>query len=315
VLAMAAGLPFSPANRKRVVLTRKNSLFVSNPRGGRTAAILASLPAPADVTRSIRSFTSPNCRSICRNYATASCPSGCRTSGRPFTPIVWLPCNANGVQITLIIFLHLSSWFVTQAFRLLAKREHLGMRLAQDHTFLFTEANEMCRSNWDLSTMVVLVCSTPGIFRRRSARVSSEAVSATRTLSSILNSPATEWHSSTAGIARRDSTSSEQGFFELSPMNARTPKPRACASTSMVHFLMMPKRSRRRNRSCTEEGAKSTTFARSSRRLEAFSCKAPIRAKSFRSNVDITPHNRSNFGIHNILRNFYDKMRNPRISF
>ena len=28
---------------KRVVLSRKNSLFVGNPRGGRTAAILASL--------------------------------------------------------------------------------------------------------------------------------------------------------------------------------------------------------------------------------------------------------------------------------
>ena len=28
---------------KRFVLNRKNSLFVSNPRGGRTAAILASL--------------------------------------------------------------------------------------------------------------------------------------------------------------------------------------------------------------------------------------------------------------------------------
>lgn len=28
---------------KRVVLNRKNSLFVGNPRGGRTAAILASL--------------------------------------------------------------------------------------------------------------------------------------------------------------------------------------------------------------------------------------------------------------------------------
>ena len=30
---------------KRVVLTRKNSLFVGNPRGGRTAAILSSLTA------------------------------------------------------------------------------------------------------------------------------------------------------------------------------------------------------------------------------------------------------------------------------
>ena len=28
---------------KRIVLNRKNSLFVGNPRGGRTAAILASL--------------------------------------------------------------------------------------------------------------------------------------------------------------------------------------------------------------------------------------------------------------------------------
>jgi hypothetical protein len=28
---------------KRVVLNRKNALFVGNPRGGRTAAILASL--------------------------------------------------------------------------------------------------------------------------------------------------------------------------------------------------------------------------------------------------------------------------------
>ena len=28
---------------KRVILNRKNSLFVGNPRGGRTAAILASL--------------------------------------------------------------------------------------------------------------------------------------------------------------------------------------------------------------------------------------------------------------------------------
>ena len=41
----------SEREMKRVVLNRKNSLFVGNPRGGRTAAILASLtqqlpPAP-----------------------------------------------------------------------------------------------------------------------------------------------------------------------------------------------------------------------------------------------------------------------------
>jgi len=33
----------SEREMKRVVLTRKNSLFVGNPRGGRMAAILASL--------------------------------------------------------------------------------------------------------------------------------------------------------------------------------------------------------------------------------------------------------------------------------
>jgi transposase len=33
----------SEREMKRVILNRKNSLFVGNPRGGRTAAILASL--------------------------------------------------------------------------------------------------------------------------------------------------------------------------------------------------------------------------------------------------------------------------------
>jgi transposase len=33
----------SEREMKRIVLNRKNSLFVGNPRGGRTAAILASL--------------------------------------------------------------------------------------------------------------------------------------------------------------------------------------------------------------------------------------------------------------------------------
>ena len=34
------------AEMKRVILNRKNSLFVGNPRGGRTAAILARLNSP-----------------------------------------------------------------------------------------------------------------------------------------------------------------------------------------------------------------------------------------------------------------------------
>jgi hypothetical protein len=41
--AVAIDNNVSEREMKRVVLTRKNSLFVGNPRGGRTAAILASL--------------------------------------------------------------------------------------------------------------------------------------------------------------------------------------------------------------------------------------------------------------------------------
>ncbi len=41
--AVAIESNVSEREMKRVVLTRKNSLFVGNPRGGRTATILASL--------------------------------------------------------------------------------------------------------------------------------------------------------------------------------------------------------------------------------------------------------------------------------
>jgi hypothetical protein len=41
--AVAINDNVSEREMKRVVLNRKNSLFVGNPRGGRTAAILASL--------------------------------------------------------------------------------------------------------------------------------------------------------------------------------------------------------------------------------------------------------------------------------
>ena len=41
--AVAIDNNVSEREMKRVVLNRKNSLFVGNPRGGRTAAILASL--------------------------------------------------------------------------------------------------------------------------------------------------------------------------------------------------------------------------------------------------------------------------------
>ena len=47
----------SEREMKRVVLNRKNSLFVGNPRGGRTAAILASL------TSTCRRMASTRCTS------------------------------------------------------------------------------------------------------------------------------------------------------------------------------------------------------------------------------------------------------------
>ena len=48
----------SEREMKRVVLNRKNSLFVGNPRSGRTAAILASLTSTAAGTRSTLSSIS-----------------------------------------------------------------------------------------------------------------------------------------------------------------------------------------------------------------------------------------------------------------
>lgn len=59
-------------------------------------------------------------------------------------------------------------------------------------------------------TMVVSVPSIPVIVRRCSDNSRRAAVFATRTLSIMLNSPATEWHSSIEGMARRASISSLQ---------------------------------------------------------------------------------------------------------
>ena len=52
----------SEREMKRIVLNRKNSLFVGNERGGQTAAILSpASPAPAAATASTRNVTSRNC--------------------------------------------------------------------------------------------------------------------------------------------------------------------------------------------------------------------------------------------------------------
>jgi hypothetical protein len=77
------------ATTNRNVLNRKNSLFVGNPRGGRTAAILAS---PTSTCR--RHDIDPqlyltqlliNLPTTCR----AKSPRGCRINGSNFRPKEW----------------------------------------------------------------------------------------------------------------------------------------------------------------------------------------------------------------------------------
>ena len=72
----------SEREMKRVVLNRKNSLFVGNPRGGRTAAILASLTSTCrrhDVDPQLYlTQLLINLPSLTR---AANCPPGCPTSG------------------------------------------------------------------------------------------------------------------------------------------------------------------------------------------------------------------------------------------
>jgi len=75
----------SEREMKRVVLNRKNSLFVGNPRGGRTAAILASLTVPADVMTWIRSSTSHSCSSICPPSPSLNSPPGFPINGSLLT--------------------------------------------------------------------------------------------------------------------------------------------------------------------------------------------------------------------------------------
>jgi transposase IS66 family protein len=57
---------------KRVVLTRMNSLFVGNTRGGRTAASCPALPPAAAATTWIHNSTSPNCWSTCLHCASVT---------------------------------------------------------------------------------------------------------------------------------------------------------------------------------------------------------------------------------------------------
>ena len=81
--AVAIDNNVSEREMKRVVLNRKNSLFVGNARGGRTAAIWPALPRPVAATLWTRNFTSPNSLSTCRCCGYATCRTGYPTDGRP----------------------------------------------------------------------------------------------------------------------------------------------------------------------------------------------------------------------------------------
>jgi transposase len=75
----------SEREMKRVVLNRKNSLFVGNPRGGRTAAILASLTSTCrrhdvdpqlyltQLLTNLSQVRKPNCATGSRTSGTGSC--------------------------------------------------------------------------------------------------------------------------------------------------------------------------------------------------------------------------------------------------
>jgi hypothetical protein len=72
----------SEREMKRGVLNRKNSLFVGNARGGRTAAILASLTSTCRRHDITRSFTSPNCSSTYLPCPLANSPRGSLINGK-----------------------------------------------------------------------------------------------------------------------------------------------------------------------------------------------------------------------------------------
>jgi len=73
----------SEREMKRVILNRKNSLFVGNARGGRTAAILASLTSAAVAMIWTRNSISPSCWLTVRQRESRICWTGYQTAGKP----------------------------------------------------------------------------------------------------------------------------------------------------------------------------------------------------------------------------------------
>jgi hypothetical protein len=63
----------SEREMKRVVLNRKNSLFVGNPRGGRTAAVLASLTSTLSSHPTCGWYSAVVFEIICRRYFVVIC--------------------------------------------------------------------------------------------------------------------------------------------------------------------------------------------------------------------------------------------------
>jgi Transposase IS66 family len=80
----------SEREMKRVVLNRKNSLFVGNPRGGKRSRSCPALRAPAVGMTSIHNSISPSCWSIFPRNPSANYARGYRISGRAVTPHIFM---------------------------------------------------------------------------------------------------------------------------------------------------------------------------------------------------------------------------------
>jgi hypothetical protein len=89
--AVPIGNNVSEREMKRIALNRKNSLFVGNARGGRTAAILASTCRRHDVDPQLYLTR------LLINLPTlpiSQLPSGFPTSGKAITPLGFNACNS-----------------------------------------------------------------------------------------------------------------------------------------------------------------------------------------------------------------------------
>ncbi len=90
----------SEREMKRVVLNRKNSLFVGNPRGGRTAAILASLTSTCRRHEIDPQLYLTQLLTNLSRVRKANCKTGSPTSGSGFSRHASLQAPALHIALT-----------------------------------------------------------------------------------------------------------------------------------------------------------------------------------------------------------------------